>query len=94
MSYILEEAIEIFKGESEEVFIASLFYGFEVAEVLSRLHDEVNLIDLNICIQVPPEAYRLGRTRAFFRTGQLAALEGMLSDGAELRREEASSSML
>ena len=45
VSYILEEAIEIFKGESEEVFIASLFYGFEVAEVLSRLHDEVNLID-------------------------------------------------
>lgn len=30
VSYILEEALEIFKDESEEVFIASLFYAFEV----------------------------------------------------------------
>ena len=30
VSYIMVEAIEIFKGEPEEVFIASLFYAFEV----------------------------------------------------------------
>lgn len=37
VSYILEEAVEIFKGETEEVFISSLFYAFEVCSFCKHL---------------------------------------------------------
>lgn len=54
---ILAEVEQMFKNETEEVFIACLLWAFDV----------------------PDDVYHLGRSRVFFKSGQLDVLDSILS---------------
>jgi myosin heavy subunit len=62
---ILNEAEEMFKNETEEVFISCLLWAFDV----------------------PEDVYHLGRTRVFFKSGQLDTLDNILSANFADRKE-------
>lgn len=66
LNSMLSEIQPLFQNESEEVFIASLLYAFDI----------------------PPEIYQLGRTRLFFKAGQLDVLEKMLTTDYESKKDE------